>query len=45
MYDRNNWSRNAGKGKKIKRGEFTQMVFLYAFFIAMVIAFILVVIR
>jgi hypothetical protein len=45
MYDRDNWSRNAGKGKNIKKSEFSQMLFLYAFFIAMAIAFTLVVIR
>ena len=45
MYDKNNWGRNAGKGKSIKKSEFTQMIFLYAFFIVMAIAFTLVVIR
>jgi len=45
MYDRNNWSRNTGKGKNIKKSEFAQMMFLYAFFIAMAIAITLVVIR
>jgi hypothetical protein len=45
MYDKNNWSRNTGKNKKIKKSELTQTIFLYAFLIAMAIAFILVVIK
>ena len=41
---KNNWSRNTGQGKNIKKSEFSQMIFLYAFFIAMAIAVTLVVI-
>ena len=45
MYDRDNWGRNTGKGKNIKKSEFVQVIFLYAFLITMAIAFTLVVIR
>ena len=45
MYDKDNWSRNTGKGKNTKKSEFTHMIFLYAFFIAMAIAFTLIIIR
>jgi hypothetical protein len=45
MYDRRNWSSNTGKANSLKKRQITQMICLYGFFIAMIVSFVLVVIR